>query len=379
MDNNLQNDDSLTESKDPSLNFKTKNYGKIVILLLVLIIAVFWFIYKSSNSGIITIISKDWNQKMSLMKNDTKYSWPSSCPKWYHIPTSYERRKLWKLWCENHETCDDNGYIWYQWTFSWYGDIRESKYNTERQVVYYYEIQKFFHDVNIHLKKHFNFGAWFIATKDLWIKNNNSYCDALDAYDSLNWSVFFSVDYYRLEDCNKKPKYVRCFSDENLTSEFIDEENFSSEYGLQPTKFKIDGTIYSWRKVTSMPRWDVVIPDSFVWIPIIEVWGGLYGNITSVKLGNNIIKIDSHAFASNGIWIKEIEFPNSVLYIWDYAFLNNQLTSVKFSDNLLYIWESAFNNNKLTSVKLPDTVKFIGTWAFSNNKDLFFLKNKNPY
>ena len=59
MDNNLQNDDSLTESKDLSLNFKTKNYGKIVILLLVLIIAVFWFIYKSSNSGIITIISKD--------------------------------------------------------------------------------------------------------------------------------------------------------------------------------------------------------------------------------------------------------------------------------------------------------------------------------
>ena len=93
-----------------------------------------------------------------------------------------------------------------------------------------------------------------------------------------------------------------------------------------------------------MPRWDVVIPDSFVWIPIIEVWGGLYGNITSVKLGNNIIKIDSHAFASNGI--KEIEFPNSVLYILGHA----------------------FDNNKLTSIKLPDTVKSIGNWAFSNNK-----------
>ena len=230
----------------------------------------------------------------------------------------------------------------------------------------YYEIQNFFNDVNIHLKKHFDFGAWSYKSMELWIKKHNSYCDALEAHDRLNWHVSFSVDYYRLEDCDKEPKYVRCFSDENLTPEFINEENFSSAYSIEYTKFEIDGRYYSWRKVTSMPRWDVVIPDSFVWIPIIEVWGGLYGNITSVKLGNNIIKIDSHAFASNGI--KEIEFPNSVLYIWDYAFLNNQLTSVKFSDNLLYILGHAFDNNKLTSIKLPDTVKSIGNWAFSNNK-----------
>jgi len=376
MTDNLENDHPLLEANQDSFSSKIKKQKKLSIFAIFLTFIVVCFIYrgiKSFNPNIITITSKDWTQKMSLMKNDRKYRWPNSCPKWYHIPTAYERRKLWKLRCENHPTCDTNGYIWYTSDdvgiiFNRFGDTnRESIYNTEKRVSNYYEIQKFFHDVNMHLDKHFNFGAWFLATKDLWIKNHNLYCDALDANDYLNGHVSFSVDYYSLVDC-KEPKYVRCFSDENVTSESTNEENFTSDFGLERTKFEIDGTYYSWRRISRMPRWDVVIPGSFLWIPIIEVWGWLYGGITSVKLWENIIKIDDHAFASNGIWIKEIEFPDSVLYIWDYAFLNNQLSSIKFSNNLLYIWENAFNNNKLTSIKLPDTVKFIWAWAFSGNE-----------
>lgn len=366
MNYNFKDDYLLLQQDEDSFNSKIKKQKKIWIVVLFIILIVFsvCFIYRNEiksiipNFNLITITSKDWMEKISLMKKNTKYRWPNSCPKWYHIPTAYERRKLWKLWCENHKSCDANGYIWIEGEivgpiFLWYEDTEDG----------YKEIKKFLSDVNIHLDRHFDMGAWFYKNKKLWIKNNNSYCNALNAYDYLNGHASFDVDYYNLVDCNE-PKYVRCFSDENITSESTNEESFTSDFGLERTKFEIYGTSYSWRKVTKMPRWDVVIPDSFVWIPIIEVWGWLYGGVTSVKLWENIIKIDDHAFASNGIWIKEIEFPDSVLYIWDYAFLNNKLTSVKFSNNLLYIWEHAFDNNKLTSIKLPDTVKFIGTWAF---------------
>ena len=361
MDDNFQDDYLLLEGNRDSFNLKIKRQKKRVIffLLCIWILIILYIINGDTIDKLlnndITITSKDWTQKMSLMKNNVKYHGSNSCPKWYHIPTAYERRKLWKLWCENEEICDVN-YIWFDsddivgTTFYW----------SERS----WSLSKFFNDSNIHLDKRGNFYAWFYHEQKLWIKNNNSYCNALTFLDSRGL-VVVKVYWFDLYDC-EKPKYVRCFSDENLTPEFIYEEKFSSKFSIEYTKFEIDGTIYSWRKVTSMPRWDVVIPDSFEWIPIVEIWEWLYGDITSVKLGENMIKIDNDAFASN--WIKEIEFPNSVLYIWDHAFLNNQLTSVKFPDNLFYIWGHAFDHNQLTSIKLPDTVKFIGTWAFWGNK-----------
>ena len=227
MDNNIQSNDSLAESKESFLNLKNQNYVKILIFLLVWIVAVFWFIYKSSNFDIITIVSKDWTQKISLMKNNTKYRyrWVNPCPKWYHIPTAYERRKLWKLWCENEEMCDVN-YIWFDnndivgTTFYW--SERSWSWNSSKffrwERSWSWSLSKFFNDFNIYLDRIGNFYAWFYNKQKLWIKNNNSYCNALTFWDSRGLAVA-KVYYYDLYDC-EKPKYVRCFSDENLTQEF---------------------------------------------------------------------------------------------------------------------------------------------------------------
>ena len=337
---NFQDDYSLLTNNQDVFNSKIKKQKKItliVVLLLCCLIAVYLIYPNSINSwfqnyNVITITSKDWTQKISLKKTDTRYNGPNSCPKWYHIPTTYEWRNALKLWCENYSNCDIS-------------DIHTEHYPVGMTLGYdgYQEFDDFINDFNIHLNRDFDLGIWFHKDKKLWVKSDyNSYCEALSFLRTKRGGVV-GINYHDLvpEWCDK-PKYVRCFSDENLTTEFTNDEKISSLYSPEYTEFEIDGITYSWWKITKIESNDVVIPDNYWWIPIIEVWGGLYGNITSVKLGNNIIKIDSHAFASNGIWIKEIEFPDSVLYIWDYAFLNN----------------------KLTSIKLPDTVKFIGTWAF---------------
>ena len=366
MDNNFKDDYSLLTNNQDVFNSKIKKQKKItliVILLLCCLIAVYLIYPNSTNSlfqnyNTITFTSKDWTQKISLKKTDTRYSGPNSCPKWYHIPTTYEWRNALKLWCENYSNCDIS-------------DIHTEHYPVGMTLGYdgYQEFDDFINDFNIHLNRDFDLGIWFHKDKKLWVKSDyNSYCEALSFLRTKRGGVV-DIYYYNLvpEWCDK-PKYVRCFSDENLTTEFTNDEKFSSLYSPEYTEFEIDGITYSWWKITKIESNDVVIPDNYWWIPIIEIWGGLYSNIDSIKLWENIIKIDNDAFSSNRWWLKEIKIPNSVLYIWDYAFLNNKLTTVKFSDNLLYIWESAFGNNQLTSVELPNTVKFIGTWAFYQNE-----------
>ncbi|MEK5040544.1 leucine-rich repeat protein [Sporosarcina sp. FSL K6-3457] len=70
---------------------------------------------------------------------------------------------------------------------------------------------------------------------------------------------------------------------------------------------------------------------------------------------------------------KDITIPNTldgktVTRIGDYAFQDNQLTSVKLPDNLTAIGFEAFFNNRLKSVTLPNTLTSIGIGAFQYNQ-----------
>ena len=104
MDNNFKDDYSLLTKNQDVFNSKIKKQKKItliVILLLCCLIAVYLIYPNSTNSlfqnyNTITFTSKDWTQKISLKKTDTRYSGPNSCPKWYHIPTTYEWRNALK-------------------------------------------------------------------------------------------------------------------------------------------------------------------------------------------------------------------------------------------------------------------------------------------
>ena len=68
--------------------------------------------------------------------------------------------------------------------------------------------------------------------------------------------------------------------------------------------------------------------------------------------------------------------PNSVTRIGNYAFHNNQLTSLTLPNAVTSIGTQAFSHNQLTAVTIPNSVTSIGTSAFSNNPGLASLGGK---
>ncbi|AYO19894.1 leucine-rich repeat domain-containing protein [Vibrio owensii] len=65
---------------------------------------------------------------------------------------------------------------------------------------------------------------------------------------------------------------------------------------------------------------------------------------------------------------KDVIIPDSVSIIGDYAFSNDQLTSVIIPDSVKIIGRRAFQDSKLTSLILPDSIVTIGDEAFKNNQ-----------
>ncbi len=63
-----------------------------------------------------------------------------------------------------------------------------------------------------------------------------------------------------------------------------------------------------------------------------------------------------------------VEIPNKVTNLYDYAFYSDHLTSVTLSTSLKKISSNAFEANNLTSINIPSSVTEIGSNAFKTNK-----------
>ena len=64
----------------------------------------------------------------------------------------------------------------------------------------------------------------------------------------------------------------------------------------------------------------------------------------------------------------KFKIPNSVTHIGDWAFRDNQLTSVEIPNSVTHIGAGAFCVNQLTSVEIPNSVTHIGAGAFHGNQ-----------
>jgi len=62
-----------------------------------------------------------------------------------------------------------------------------------------------------------------------------------------------------------------------------------------------------------------------------------------------------------------VDIPNTVTVIGDFAFSQNQLTSVVIPSSVTSIGGSAFQNNQLENITIPSSVTSIGTNAFNGN------------
>ena len=74
------------------------------------------------------------------------------------------------------------------------------------------------------------------------------------------------------------------------------------------------------------------------------------------------------SFAGKGLTSVSFAAPSNVTAIENYAFQNNNLTSVNFvTDSLKTIGDGAFAGNSLTLISIPGSVETIGDSAFSGN------------
>lgn len=112
-----------------------------------------------------------------------------------------------------------------------------------------------------------------------------------------------------------------------------------------------------------------VIPQGIEEIAPYAFAGGLY--IDEVELPDTLRIIGDFAF--DGCYLNSLYLPDSVTFIGNHAFENNDISELKLSSSLEEIGEYAFSGLRAESLELPSGVKTIGYRAFDSS----YMKSAN--
>ena len=114
----------------------------------------------------------------------------------------------------------------------------------------------------------------------------------------------------------------------------------------------------------------VIIPDG-----VTEIGDGAFNTcikLEDINLPTNLTTIGSNAFARCPI---DIELPQKLQSIGDSAFANTNITNIEFPNSLTYIGDYAFGYCKnITSIELPDSLSYIGKGTFQLCEKLTSVK-----
>jgi hypothetical protein len=112
----------------------------------------------------------------------------------------------------------------------------------------------------------------------------------------------------------------------------------------------------------------VIIPESIKGNPVIWIDNYAFSDskLKSVTIPYSVLWIGASAFSGvlSAKQFTSIVIPDSVLFIDERAFYQNQLTSVVIGNSVTEIGIHAFSENPLVSVTIPESVRRIGDYAF---------------
>ena len=147
----------------------------------------------------------------------------------------------------------------------------------------------------------------------------------------------------------------------------------------------ISNVVYAGLEITNYDIWcggqDVSVPSKIDGMEVIGIGysafcdgcgGAVYNSddndYKTLLLSNNLYNPKVVPLSSRYV-LKSISLPNTIEYIDELAFADNELTSIDLSKltKLKEIGVSAFANNQLMSVKLPSSITAINDYAFSDN------------
>lgn len=92
---------------------------------------------------------------------------------------------------------------------------------------------------------------------------------------------------------------------------------------------------------------------------------GWCNELQSVKLFNNIEKLDDRAFCDSPK-LQSIEVPYGVTYIGEQTFAGINISSIKIPNTVTHISNEAFCNSGIEYVEIPSSVEFMGNGIFAN-------------
>jgi tetratricopeptide (TPR) repeat protein len=219
------------------------------------------------------------------------------------------------------------------------------------------------------------------------------------SYEYLSRAVFYGYPY--IDYMKKDPDLKNLFAYENglflkgieekiNNRKYNDEKDFDYEIkengeivefvGIQRKKRygppgADDPPAEKGRKITIIGyhgvRKDINIPTAIRNLPVtaIDEWAFQNENLTSVIIPSGVIFIGNEAFANNNII--DVIIPQGVKTISSRAFLGNQITDLTIPYGVTQVSGCAFMDNKLTTVKIPNSISYIDALAFKNNQ----LKN----
>lgn len=107
----------------------------------------------------------------------------------------------------------------------------------------------------------------------------------------------------------------------------------------------------------------VVIPDTVTWIGDASF---AENNLVSVELPSRLETVEQSAFYGNNL--RKIIMPESLVNIKPYAFYENEIEELIFNEKIKIIGEEAFAKNRIGHLKIPNSLEQMKDGVFSDNK-----------